>query len=214
MERKLLSLLAVGILLSVAAGWHQPASAALCAKCRDLMFVDSPGKCIECGQPTGSDALKLCPKCSAKRHQCEHCLAALTEKDEAASASKPADAAADNSSSGWTAPPASPAAATPDNPAARPAAPDSTSPPAAKAEPSAPCNRIWRRFRHLRKPTRRRGQPDRRSTPPAELPPEVIAPRGQSRSILPSRARTPRGGGVTGCRLPARALPRKAAGVG
>ena len=28
--------------------------------------------------------MQLCPKCSAKRHQCEHCLAKLSEKDEAA----------------------------------------------------------------------------------------------------------------------------------
>ena len=51
------------------------------------MFVDSPGKCIECGGPTSSGALQLCPKCSAKRHQCEHCLAALTAKDEMAAES-------------------------------------------------------------------------------------------------------------------------------
>jgi inhibitor of cysteine peptidase len=56
----------------------------MCGKCRDLMFIDSQGKCIDCGGPTSSGALQLCPKCSAKRHQCEHCLAKLSEKDAAA----------------------------------------------------------------------------------------------------------------------------------
>jgi inhibitor of cysteine peptidase len=56
----------------------------MCGKCRDLMFVDTQGKCIDCGGPTSSGALQLCPKCSAKRHQCEHCLAKLSDKDEAA----------------------------------------------------------------------------------------------------------------------------------
>ena len=94
MERKLFSLLAAGLVFATAVlGWNQPARAALCSKCRDLMFIDSEGKCIECGGPTASGALQLCPKCSAKRHQCEHCLTATTEKDEAPAQSKPADPA-------------------------------------------------------------------------------------------------------------------------
>jgi inhibitor of cysteine peptidase len=60
-----------------------PARGAMCGNCRDLMFIDSQGKCIDCGGPTSSGALQLCPKCSGKRHQCEHCLAKLSEKDEA-----------------------------------------------------------------------------------------------------------------------------------
>ncbi len=83
MKRKLFSLLAAAMVFSAAVlGWSQSTRAALCSKCRDLMFVDSAGKCIDCGGPTASGALQLCPKCSAKRHQCEHCLAATTEKDE------------------------------------------------------------------------------------------------------------------------------------
>ena len=53
------------------------------------MFTESQGKCIDCGGPTGSGALQLCPKCSAKRHQCEHCLAKLTAKEESAAETAP-----------------------------------------------------------------------------------------------------------------------------
>ncbi len=78
------NLSAVFVFLALFAGYTSPALAAMCGKCRDLMFVDSQGKCIDCGGPTTSGALQLCPKCSGKRHQCEHCLAKLSEKDEAA----------------------------------------------------------------------------------------------------------------------------------
>jgi inhibitor of cysteine peptidase len=56
----------------------------MCGKCREMMFIESQGKCVDCGGPTTSGALQLCPKCSAKRHQCEHCLAKTTAQDEAA----------------------------------------------------------------------------------------------------------------------------------
>jgi inhibitor of cysteine peptidase len=82
--------LVAAIFVSITA-WHaSPARAALCGKCRDMMFTESQGRCIDCGGPTSSGALQLCPKCSAKRHQCEHCLARLSEKDEAAINDAPA----------------------------------------------------------------------------------------------------------------------------
>src|SRR5208283_459815 len=92
MERKLSSLLVTGLVFSAAVlGWNQPTWAALCGKCRDLMFIESEGKCSDCGGPTTSGALKICPKCSARRHQCEHCLSPTTAKDENAAESRPAD---------------------------------------------------------------------------------------------------------------------------
>src|SRR5271169_1373281 len=65
------------------------ARAELCPKCRDLMFVDSPGKCRDCGGETASGALKLCPKCSAVQHRCEHCLETLDGTGATAPAWKP-----------------------------------------------------------------------------------------------------------------------------
>jgi inhibitor of cysteine peptidase len=107
MERKPFPLLTTGLIVSLTIfACAASAHAALCGNCRDLMFVDSAGKCSDCGGPTASGALRLCPKCSARRHQCEHCLAALTEKEEAATAGRPADAngdAARDKSSGWKA---------------------------------------------------------------------------------------------------------------
>jgi inhibitor of cysteine peptidase len=126
MERKPFSLLTAGLVLSFAIlGCSASARAALCSKCRELMFVDSVGKCSDCGGTTASGALQLCPKCSLKRRQCEHCLARLTDQDLAAagngndaadrptrsetpSAGPGADSsspkAAEKESSGWTAP--------------------------------------------------------------------------------------------------------------
>jgi len=96
MERNLFSWLAAVLVFATAGlGWNRSTPAALCGKCRDLMFIESEGKCSVCGGPTASGALQLCPKCSAKRHQCEHCLAATTGKDETAAESKPAEPAAD-----------------------------------------------------------------------------------------------------------------------
>jgi inhibitor of cysteine peptidase len=87
MKSKLYYSLTAGIAFAALLALHaSPVRAAICGKCRDLMFIDSQGKCIDCGGPTTSGALQLCPKCSAKRHQCEHCLAKLSEKDEAADA--------------------------------------------------------------------------------------------------------------------------------
>jgi inhibitor of cysteine peptidase len=84
MKTKLFCFVTAGVFSALLAQDVAPARAAMCGKCRDLMFTDSQGKCIDCGGPTSSGALQLCPKCSAKRHQCEHCLARLSEKDEAA----------------------------------------------------------------------------------------------------------------------------------
>ena len=53
------------------------------------MFTESQGKCIKVSHPTASAALKLCPKCSAERHQCEHCLATLGDKGGAVADAAP-----------------------------------------------------------------------------------------------------------------------------
>jgi predicted secreted protein len=65
------------LVAAVAIGWANLATADLCPKCRELMFVDSVGKCEVCGAATTSGALRLCPKCSARLHECEHCRAKL-----------------------------------------------------------------------------------------------------------------------------------------
>ncbi len=123
----------------VVAGCCRCVEAALCEKCRDLMFVDSAGTCSQCGAPTGSGALKLCPKCSEKLHRCEHCLAPLDDRaeplpsekaivtpaaDALPSSSSPPKAAA--SSAGPAVPPSAgqPPAAPPTSPAAKPIDPN------------------------------------------------------------------------------------------
>jgi inhibitor of cysteine peptidase len=172
---------AVLVLAAVVLGGDQLARAALCGKCRDLMFVESPGKCRDCGAPTASGALQLCPKCSARRHRCEHCLAATTTDDEAASQDKPAipppdrpqeNGVQEGPAPAWTAPAnggdAAKAAETPaGNPAntqanpLRPATekPDMPVPPGASPE----------------------------SKPPAELPPDAVPPL-RLKPINPARA--------------------------
>ncbi len=179
MERNLFSLLVTGLLFSVAVlGWNQPARAALCGKCRDLMFIDSQGKCIDCGGPTASGALQLCPKCSAKRHQCEHCLAATTEKDETPAEGKPADPPPETPHSGdsqdkpplaWTAPTNGGNPARPNETPAPPAGPDISPPPAARVETPAPLDTV---------PA---------GKPPAELPPNVVAS-AKPKPINPAKA--------------------------
>ncbi len=156
MERNLFSVLAAGLVFWAAVfTWNQSTRAALCSECRDKMFIESEGKCIDCGGPTASGALKLCPKCSAKRHQCEHCLAATTEKDEAAAAGPPADPLPDKPNSvdahsgdhqgkprqDWTAPVAGDSPTKPDaTAAAQTAGPEINPlpPVAAKTESPAP----------------------------------------------------------------------------
>ena len=194
MERKLFSLLAAILVFSAALfGWNQFTRAALCGKCRDLMFIDSPGKCIDCGAPTASGALQLCPKCSAKRHQCEHCLAATTGQDEAAAQSKPTDPPpekphSDDSPSGdpnrgnaqtkppldWTAPAAGANPASPGEAAATlPPGPSIAPPPLVAANPG--------------KSTPRENLPE--SRPPAELPPDLPTPT-RLKPINPAKAGT------------------------
>ncbi len=94
MKSQGISILIAGVIFSAVFASQAPsARAALCEKCRALMFVDSEGKCIDCGGPTSSGALQLCPKCSARRHQCEHCLVKLTAQDEAAAEAAPVEPA-------------------------------------------------------------------------------------------------------------------------
>ncbi len=165
MERKLFFFLIAGMACLAVCGGNGRARAALCGKCRDLMFVDSPGKCVDCGAAIASDALKLCPKCSARRHQCEHCLAATTAKDEAAAEAPTADATAAKPSSDGSQPQPSPGwtAAKPENPAATSDAasvlpgPELASPPA-----------------KVEMPQQRPATPPA-DKPPAELPPDVPA---------------------------------------
>ena len=192
MERKLFSLLAATLVFSAGVlAWNQPTRAALCSKCRDLMFVDSEGKCRDCGAPTASGALQLCPKCSAKRHQCEHCLAATTEKDEAAAQNQSAatatetprgeNARSDDAPGGevkdkpplvWTAPANTASPPRPDeSSAAQPSGPDIGAPPPASAK--------------LERPAPLEIRPE--SRPPAELPPDPATP-VRLRPINPSKA--------------------------
>ena len=186
MKRNLFSLLAAAMVFSAAVlGWSQSTRAALCSKCRDLMFVDSTGKCIHCGDPTASGALQLCPKCSAKRHQCEHCLAATTEKDESLAESKLADPAVQTLPRGdaspsnaqdWT-----PPAGHPDG-RGNPARPDDAVP----AGPTGP------EINHLPPPAAQTESPPPEnlpeSKPPAELPPDPVPAR--PKPINPVKAGT------------------------
>ena len=165
MKQKLFSLLAAIFVFSMTVlGWSPSTQAALCSKCRDMMFIDSESKCSDCGVSTASGALQICPKCSVKRHQCEHCLAAITEKDEAAAESKPADPVPENPQStqekpplAWTAP------TSPGNPAR----PDI----AAAAKPTdLEINPLSSASAKTEKPIPRESLPE--SKPPAELPPD------------------------------------------
>ena len=72
---KRLLVIAFGLIVALAV--VRPARAELCPKCKDKMFIMNIGKCVECGGPTTSGAHKLCPKCSRKLGQCEHCRAKL-----------------------------------------------------------------------------------------------------------------------------------------
>ena len=51
------------------------ARAALCGKCKGMMYITSIGRCTKCSGHTSSGAFKLCKKCSAKLGQCQNCLA-------------------------------------------------------------------------------------------------------------------------------------------
>ncbi|MDY7011124.1 MAG: protease inhibitor I42 family protein [Planctomycetota bacterium] len=68
--------------------------AELCENCKGRMYITSVGKCVECGGFTTSGAHKLCPKCSARLGQCEHCRAPLKaakrQADKKHSPAKPA----------------------------------------------------------------------------------------------------------------------------
>jgi len=58
-------------------GFAGAALAELCPKCKKLVFTMDIGKCEVCGGATRSGAFHLCPKCSARLKQCEHCRAPL-----------------------------------------------------------------------------------------------------------------------------------------
>jgi len=65
------------LLVAVVGGLGRPAAAELCEKCRNGVYIQSLGRCQSCGEATGSGAFKICPKCSAEKNRCEHCLARL-----------------------------------------------------------------------------------------------------------------------------------------
>jgi inhibitor of cysteine peptidase len=94
--------LALWLSVALILGMVRVAGAELCEKCKGKMYTQDIGTCTQCGGHTSSGAFKLCGKCSAKLHQCQHCLAPL---------GTPADAAAQ--------PP--PPAATAEKPAEKPA---------------------------------------------------------------------------------------------
>jgi hypothetical protein len=56
-----------------------PAFAELCPKCKDKAYTADIGVCKECGGTATSGAFALCPACSTKLHQCEHCREALSK---------------------------------------------------------------------------------------------------------------------------------------
>jgi predicted secreted protein len=72
MKKMVVAGLVVVMLFAAASAWAE-----LCPKCRKMMFIMSIGKCVECGGMTTSGSHKLCPKCSAKLGECEHCRAKL-----------------------------------------------------------------------------------------------------------------------------------------
>ena len=82
MKRIVLSLIGAALLSLIAA----TAGAGLCEKCRDLMYTQDIGKCTACGGETTSGGFKLCGKCSAEQHKCQHCLTMLGDSKE-----RPAD---------------------------------------------------------------------------------------------------------------------------
>jgi inhibitor of cysteine peptidase len=179
MERKRFVLLAGLVLALASAVWSDPAQAALCSKCRDLMFIDSVGVCKACSGQTTSGALQLCAKCSAQRHQCEHCLAATTAADEKAAESRPADPAPENAGAGDFAPkpplvwkPSSDADKTNGSAPPQPAPPETSPTPAANTGAAE-------------KPTPAENLPE--GKPPAELPPEST-PATKLKPIHPAKA--------------------------
>lgn len=79
MMRHLTAALGALVLLGAAAG----ARAELCNECKKYAFIQSIGTCEVCGKDTTSGAFRLCPACSARLRQCEHCRAALGPAAEA-----------------------------------------------------------------------------------------------------------------------------------
>jgi hypothetical protein len=69
--------LAVVLAAAVCLVFAAPAAAELCAKCKDMMFIESIGHCKVCKGDTASGAFQLCKACSAKLGECENCRAQL-----------------------------------------------------------------------------------------------------------------------------------------
>ena len=63
MNSKRTFFLVVAMVFSAAAAGHvSPARAALCGKCREMMFTESQGRCIDCGGPTSSGGAATLPQ--------------------------------------------------------------------------------------------------------------------------------------------------------
>jgi len=67
----------LGLSVMFLLGMVTSASAGLCAKCIDQMYIQNIGVCTKCGGSTSSGAFKLCIKCSGNLHKCQNCMAEL-----------------------------------------------------------------------------------------------------------------------------------------
>ena len=76
--KRIVGVICAMLLGATACGWAE-----LCSKCKDKMFTQEIGKCVNCGSITTSGAFKLCSGCSAKLGECEHCRAALNPATKA-----------------------------------------------------------------------------------------------------------------------------------
>jgi inhibitor of cysteine peptidase len=77
---------------AVLCAWASAAWAGLCPQCQNKFFTPPAGKCKSCGKETDYGALKLCPKCSAQRQECECCEAKTEVKAPEQPAAEPAPA--------------------------------------------------------------------------------------------------------------------------
>ena len=114
---KALTVFAAALALSISAACAQ---AELCPACKGKTYTTDIGKCQVCGGNTSSKMFKLCPACSAKLKQCEHCGGPLTPRPKIALG---AGAAATRPSAGPGALPATsrPTSASASRPASQPA---------------------------------------------------------------------------------------------
>lgn len=75
MKTTMKGLFAAAVLMTLAVA----AQAALCGRCREMMFTADIGQCKECDANTSSGGFKLCPACSQKLGQCQACRTPLNQ---------------------------------------------------------------------------------------------------------------------------------------